>query len=48
MLVGLDIAAVIPETDDQDLLDLIDLKVECANKKKEKSERRWQRKINLA
>lgn len=48
MLVGLDIAAVISETDDQDLSDLIDLEVKQANKKKKKVERRQQRKINLA
>ncbi len=48
MLVRLDTAVVIPETNDQDLLDLIDLEVEQANKKKEKVERRQQRKINLA
>lgn len=40
MLVGLDTASVIPETDKQDLLDLIDLEFEQANKKKEKAERR--------
>ncbi len=39
MLVGLNTAVVIPETDDQDLPDLIDLKVERANKKKEKVKR---------
>ncbi len=39
MLVGLDTAAVIPETDDEDLPDLIDLEVKWANKKKEKTER---------
>ncbi len=48
MLVRLDIAAIIPETDNQDLLDLIDLEAEWVNKKKEKAERRQQRKINLA
>ncbi len=47
MLVGLDIAAVIPKTDDQDLPDLIDSEAKRANKKKEKAERRRQRKINL-
>ncbi len=48
MLVELDTAAVIPEADNQDLPDLIDLEAERANKKKEKAERRRQRKINLA
>lgn len=48
MLVGLDTTAVIPETDNQDPPDLIDLEVKRTNKKKEKAERRWQRKINLA
>ncbi len=48
MLVGLDTAAIIPETDDQDLSDLIVSEVEQVNKKKEKAERRRQRKINLA
>lgn len=43
MLVVLDIAAIIPETDNQDLPDLIDLKVEQANKKKDKAERRRQK-----
>ncbi len=47
MLVGLDTAAVIPETNDQDLPNLIDLEAERANKKKEKAKRRRQRKINL-
>ena len=45
ILIGLDIAAVILETDDQDLLDLIDLETEQANKKKEKTERRRQKKL---
>ncbi len=48
MLVGLDTTAVIPETDNQDLPDLIDSEAERANKKKEKAERRRQSKINLA
>ncbi len=39
MLVGLDIATVISETDNQNLIDLIDLEVEWANKKKEKAKR---------
>ncbi len=39
MLVGLDTAGVISETDDQDLPDLIDSEAERANKKKEKAER---------
>lgn len=47
-MVGLDIAVVIPKTDNQDLTDLIDLKVKWVNKKKEKVERCWQSKINLA
>ena len=47
ILIGLEITTVIPKTNDQDLLDLIDLEVEQANKKKEKTKRRRQRKINL-
>lgn len=39
ILVGLDTTAVISVTDDQDPPDLIDLEVERANKKKEKTER---------
>ena len=41
MLIELKTAAIIPETDDQDLPDLIDSKAEQANKKKEKAERHW-------
>ncbi len=48
MLIRLNIAAVISETDNQDLLDLIDLEAKQANKKKAKVERYRQRKINLA
>ncbi len=48
ILVGLDIATIIPKTDNQDLSDLIDLEVKRANKKKEKAERCQQRKIHLA
>ncbi len=48
ILVGVDTAAVIPETNNQDLPDLIDSEAEWVNKKKEKAERRRQRKINLA
>lgn len=48
MLLGLDTAAVIPITDNQDLQNLINLKTIQASKKKKKVERRWQRKINLA
>ncbi len=40
ILVGLDIAAIIPKTNDQDILDLIDLEAELPNKKKEKVEKR--------
>ena len=40
MLVGLDIAVVIPETDNQDVPDFIDLEAKWANKKKEKAKRR--------
>ncbi len=40
MLIGLNTAAVIPETNDQDLPNLIDLEVKRAKKKKEKAERR--------
>lgn len=47
MLVKLDIVVVISETDHQDPPYLIDLKAKQANKKKEKAERRWQKKINL-
>lgn len=48
MLIRLNTAAVIAKTDDQDLLDLIDSEAKQANKKKEQTERCWQRKINLA
>ncbi len=48
ILVGLDTAAVIPETKNQDLPHLINSEPERANKKKEKAERHRQRKINLA
>ena len=41
MLVRLDTATVILKTNNQDLLDLIDLEVKRINKKKEKAERRW-------
>lgn len=47
MLVGLNIAVVISETNNQDLPDPIDLEVERANKKKKKAKGRRQRKINL-
>ena len=47
ILIGLDTVIVIPKTDNQDLLDLINLEIQWANKKKEKVENRWQRKINL-
>lgn len=47
ILVGLDIAIIIPETDNQDLLELIDFKAKRVNKMKKKAERCWQRKINL-
>lgn len=39
MLIGLDIAIVIRKANDQDLLDLIDLEGERADKKKEKVEK---------
>lgn len=39
MLVGLDIATIISETDKQDLLHLIDLETKWAKKKKEKAEK---------
>lgn len=45
--VGLDIATIIPKTNNQDLFDLIDLEAKWANKKKEKVKRYQQRKINL-
>ena len=48
MLVRLDTATVIPETDNKYLLDLIDLEVEWINKKEKKAKRHRQRKINLA
>lgn len=48
ILVELDTAAVILETDDQNLPDLIDSESEWANKKKKKVERRQQREIYLA
>lgn len=48
MLVGLDVAAIIPKTDNQNLPDLIDSIAKWVNKKKEKAKRRWQRKIYLA
>lgn len=47
MFVGLDTIAVISETNNWDLPDLIDLEVEWANKMKEKAKRRRQKKINL-
>lgn len=40
ILVRLDIAIVILETDDQDLLDQIDLEAKQVNKKNKKAERR--------
>ena len=48
MLVKLNTATIILEIDNQNLLNLINLEAEWANKKKEKAEKRWQRKINLA
>lgn len=48
MLVGLDIAAIILDTDEQEPPPLMDSEAERANKKKEKAERRQQRKIILA
>lgn len=39
ILVGLNIAIIMSEIENQDLLDLIDLKFEWANKKKEKAKR---------
>ena len=39
MLVGLDTAAIIQETNNQNLPDLIDLEAKWTNKKKEKAER---------
>lgn len=39
MLVGLDTTNIISETNNQDLLDLIDSEVEWANKKKEKAKK---------
>lgn len=48
MLVGLDIAAIILETNNQNLLNIIDLKIKWINNKKEKTERYQQRKSNLA
>lgn len=47
ILVGLGIAAIIPETDEQVLWDQIESEAERTNKKKEKPERCRQRKINL-
>ena len=46
-LVGLNTTTVIPEINNQDLLDLINLEAKQINKKKEKIERRRHRKINL-
>lgn len=40
MLVGLNIAAIISEIDNQDILCLINLKAKRSNKKKEKVKRR--------
>lgn len=48
MLVGLDTAGIISETNNQDLPNLIYLETKWANKKKEKAERCQQRKICLA
>lgn len=48
ILIGLNIAAVISETNNQDLLDSMNLEIERANKKKKKLRRHWQKKINLA
>lgn len=47
ILVGLNIATVIPETNKQNIPDLIDLETKRANKKNEKAKRRQQKKINL-
>lgn len=48
LLIELNTTAIIPEINNQNLMDLIDLKVKRINRKKEKFERRLQRKINLA
>ena len=48
ILIGVNIAIIISKTNNQDLLNLIDLEVKRANKKNEKAERCRQRKIDLA
>lgn len=47
ILIGLDTVAIIPETDNQHLPNLIDSEAEWANKKKEKAKKCRLRKINL-